>query len=167
MGFFRHLRGSNSKANIPIWLEFKFHRDFMPVLVTCKFDEEPIKIEGTIGYGLFHHSMAINSEVNIPICPEIGLVLVTCKFDEDPIKREVVILRTTFSPLSVYGKVTPNPIVRSCPNWNFAVILCHLSPLKMVIFALSPPRKFQKVDRYDRHDVESWSSAFWLFQDLH
>ena len=118
----------------------------MPVLVTSKF-EEPIKTESTIEYGLFHHS-AINSEVNSPIWPEIGFIrdfmaiLVTCKFDEGPIKREVAILRT-FSPLSVYGKVTPNPIVRACPNWNFAEILCHLSPLKMVIFALSPPRNFQ------------------------
>ena len=33
-------------------------------------------------------------------------VLVTCNFDEDPIKREVAILQTTFSPLSVYGKIS-------------------------------------------------------------
>ena len=65
MGFFG--RGSNSNANIPKWPEFKFHRDFMPVLVTCKFDEDPIKIECTIEYGLFQHSRAINSEVNSPI----------------------------------------------------------------------------------------------------
>ena len=83
----------------------------MPVLVTCNFDEEPIKIEGIVEYGLFHRSVSINSEVNSPIWPEIGFirdfmaVLVTCKFYEDPIKREVAILRTTFSPLSVYGKI--------------------------------------------------------------
>ena len=83
----------------------------MPDLVTCKFDEEPIKIEGTIEYGLFHRSVAINSEVNSLIWPEIGFirdfmaVLVTCKFYEDSIKREVAIRRTTFSPLSVYGKI--------------------------------------------------------------
>ena len=46
--FFRHSRACNSKANIPIWPKFELRRDFMPVLVTCKFDEVPIKIEGSI-----------------------------------------------------------------------------------------------------------------------
>ena len=83
----------------------------MSVLVTGKFDEETIKIEGTIEYWLFHLSVAINSEVNSSSWPEIGFVrdfmavLVTCKSDEDPIKMEVAFLRTTFSPLSVYGKI--------------------------------------------------------------
>ena len=83
----------------------------MPVLVTGKFDEEAIKIEGTIEYWLFHLSVAINSEANSSSWPKIGFVrdftavLVTCKFDEDPSKMEVAILRTTFSPLSVYGKI--------------------------------------------------------------
>ena len=42
-----------------------------------------------------------------------------------------------------------------CLSFYFAEILCHLSPLKMIIFALSSPRNFQKVDRYDHHDVET------------
>ena len=41
-------RASNSKGNIPIWPKFKLRRDFMPDPVTCKFDEDPIKTEGTI-----------------------------------------------------------------------------------------------------------------------
>ena len=45
---FHHSRASNSKANIPIWPKFELHGDFMPVLVTCKIDEDPIKIEGII-----------------------------------------------------------------------------------------------------------------------
>ena len=79
----------------------------MPVLVTCKFDEEPIKIEGTIEYRLFHHSMAIKSEMNSPIWPSIGFirdvmaVLVTCKFHEDAIKTEVAIIRTTFKDSTI------------------------------------------------------------------
>ena len=32
-------------------------------------------------------------------------VLVTCKIDEDWIKSEVAIIRTTLSPLQVYGKI--------------------------------------------------------------
>ena len=79
----------------------------MPALVTSKFDEVPIKIEGTIDrskfkYGLFRHSRASNSEVNSLIWPEFEVILdfmvilVTCKFDEDPIKSDVALLRTTF-----------------------------------------------------------------------
>ena len=89
----------------------------MGVLVTCKFEDDSIKIEGAIlrtafsplyVYGKhFHCSMMSNSEVNSPSWPKIDLVrdfmtvLVTCfcKFDEDPIKNEVTILRTTFLPL--------------------------------------------------------------------
>ena len=30
-------------VNIPIWLEFKFVRDFMPVQISYKSDKDPIK----------------------------------------------------------------------------------------------------------------------------
>ena len=85
----------------------------MAVPVTCKFDEDRIKIEGAIDqkvkYGLFCHSRASNSKVDGLFWPELiqdfMAVLVTCKIDEDPIKSEVAIVRTTFSPLKVYGKI--------------------------------------------------------------
>ena len=34
--------------NCLIWPKFELIRDVMPVLVTCKFDEDPIKNEGAI-----------------------------------------------------------------------------------------------------------------------
>ena len=37
---FRRSRARNFKANSPIWPEIGLIRDFMPVLVNCKFDEE-------------------------------------------------------------------------------------------------------------------------------
>ena len=46
-------------------------------------------------YGLFRHSWASNSEVNILTWPEFEFihdfmaVLFTCKFDKDPIKSDV------------------------------------------------------------------------------
>ena len=43
---FFHSRGSNSKETSPIWSEIKLVRDFMPVLLSCKFDENRIKMEG-------------------------------------------------------------------------------------------------------------------------
>ena len=47
---FHHSRAStcNSKVNIPIQPKFKLRQDFMLALVTCKFDENLIKIEGII-----------------------------------------------------------------------------------------------------------------------
>ena len=44
-GVFRHSSASNSVVNSLIWQEIKLLRDFMAVLVTCKFDEDPIKKE--------------------------------------------------------------------------------------------------------------------------
>ena len=45
-------RASNSKENIPIWPEIKLLRDFIAVLVTCKFEKLPIKIKSlSIGQG--------------------------------------------------------------------------------------------------------------------
>ena len=40
---FRRSRASNSKANSSICPEIELVRDFMPVLVTCKFEEDSIK----------------------------------------------------------------------------------------------------------------------------
>ena len=45
---FRRSWVSNSTVNSPIWPEIEIIRDFMAVLVTCKFDEAPIKNEVVI-----------------------------------------------------------------------------------------------------------------------
>ena len=70
----------------------------MPILVTCKSDEDRIKTEGvsvgTLFSANFHHSRASNSKANGLFWPKIELVrdfmpvLVTSKFDEDLIKNE-------------------------------------------------------------------------------
>ena len=82
----------------------------MAVVVTCKFDENPIKIECTIyrtkvKYGLLQHSRASNSDVNslkwleVELIRDFMAVMVTCKIDEDWIKSEVAIVWTTLTPL--------------------------------------------------------------------
>ena len=38
-------RANNSKVTGLIWLEFELIWDLMPVLVTCKFDKDPINNE--------------------------------------------------------------------------------------------------------------------------
>ena len=44
--FSRRSRAANSAVLGPIWLNFKLVRDVMDVLVTCKYEEDPIKNEG-------------------------------------------------------------------------------------------------------------------------
>ena len=44
--FFRRSRAANSAVLSPIWPNFELVRDFMYVLVTCKYEEDPIKNEG-------------------------------------------------------------------------------------------------------------------------
>ena len=45
---FRHSMTSNTEVSNLIWPKFEIVREFMAVLATCKFDEDPIKIKGTI-----------------------------------------------------------------------------------------------------------------------
>ena len=44
--FFRRSRAANSAVNGRNWLKFKLVRDIIDVLVTCKYEEDPIKNEG-------------------------------------------------------------------------------------------------------------------------
>ena len=44
--FFRRSRAANSPVLGPIWPNFELVRDIMDVLVTCKYEEDPIKNEG-------------------------------------------------------------------------------------------------------------------------
>ena len=138
-GLLVHSRASNYKANTPIWPKFKFIQIY--VLVTCKFEEDPIKTEGAINRTrskiAFLALKASNSKVIILIWMEFKLlwdfmhVLVTCKFNKDLIKTEGAINRTTFSSNGSMGKffvtqgqVTPKQILQSGPNSNFAETLC-------------------------------------------
>ena len=44
--FSRHPRAANSAVLGPIWPIFELVRDVMDVLITCKYEEDPIKNEG-------------------------------------------------------------------------------------------------------------------------
>ena len=44
--FFKRSRAANSAVLGQIWLKFKLVRDILDVLVTCKYEEDPIKNEG-------------------------------------------------------------------------------------------------------------------------
>ena len=47
---FRHSRASYTEVNSLIWPKFELIREFMALLATCKFNEDPSKIEGTINW---------------------------------------------------------------------------------------------------------------------
>ena len=51
--FFHCSTASNFEVNCLIWPEIKLVRDFMYVLVTCKFDEALIKNEVVIDWTTF------------------------------------------------------------------------------------------------------------------
>ena len=44
--FSRRSRAANSAVLGPIWPKFELVRDLMDVLVTCKYEEDPIRNEG-------------------------------------------------------------------------------------------------------------------------
>ena len=82
----------------------------MDVLVTCKYEEDPIKNEGakvdkTLYSNFFRRARADNSGVGVGIWPKFELiqafmnVLVTCKNEDDRIKNEGARVFTRFLPL--------------------------------------------------------------------
>ena len=46
MGIFPDTQGQLTPQSLFVWLNFKLVRDVMDVLVTCKYEEDPIKNEG-------------------------------------------------------------------------------------------------------------------------
>ena len=108
----------------------------MVVLVTCKYEEDPIKNEGTrvltrfsplfVYENFFRLSRADNSAVLRQIWLKFKLVrdiidfLVTCKYEEDCIKNEgprvLTRLYDVFS--DAQGQLTPKSAAEFCPNSN-------------------------------------------------
>ena len=82
----------------------------MDVIVTCKYEEDPIKNRGTrvfttLYIDFFRHPSADNSGVGGGIWPKLELiqafmhVLVTCKNEDDSYKNEGARVFTRFLPL--------------------------------------------------------------------
>ena len=126
-----------------IWPNFEPIQALIHVLITCKYEKDPIKISGENVmisfsplkvYGIFFiRSRVANPAVLGPIWPNFELVrdvidvLVTSKYGEDPIKNEGARVLTTFSPLLHYGSY-PLPWTPEFQS-DLAQNLIHLSPL--------------------------------------
>ena len=113
---FRRSSAPSSEGSSPIWPKFELIQEFIPVLVTCNFDEDRIKTEGvsleTSFSTTFFPSRASNSEIDLVLT--FMPVLVTNNFDEDPIKNERVNLKIPFfhyksmgNFLDTQGHLTP------------------------------------------------------------
>ena len=85
----------------------------MNVLVTCKYEKDPIKNKGarvvTTLYSNFSDAQGQITLVLVGFWPKFELiqafmhVLVTCKNEDDRIKNEGARVFTRFLPFSVYG----------------------------------------------------------------
>ena len=80
-------RASNSKANSPIWPNVELIRDFMTVLVTCKFKENPSKKEGLRAVIAFPHCKSMGefgcrgNQSFYPMCPKTLCNISPCPSD--------------------------------------------------------------------------------------
>ena len=100
---------ANSTVLGRIWLKFELVRDIIDVLVTCMYEEDPIKNEGarvlTRLYDIFSDAQGQLTPVSGGILSKLEfiqdfiVVRVTCKNEEDPIKNEGARVLTRFSPL--------------------------------------------------------------------
>ena len=106
--FFRRSRAANSAVLGGIWLKFELFQDIIDVLVTCKYEEDPIKNEGarvlTRLYDVFSGAQGqLTPKSASEFCRNsiqaFIVILVTCKNEEYPIKNEGARVLTRFSPL--------------------------------------------------------------------
>ena len=110
MGIFPDAQGQlTPQSLVRSGRNFELVRDVMDVLVTCKYEEDPIKNEGarvdTTLYSNFSDAQGQITGVGVGIWPKFELiqafmhVLVTCKNEDDQIKNEGARVFTRFLPL--------------------------------------------------------------------
>ena len=109
----------NSHANSGKWDKIELVPDFMTVLILCKFDEDPIKNGCYCPDIMFPIICLWETKGQVTLIRKVlsapklellqdflaVLIIYTCKSDENSIKNEFAIVRTTFSPLYVYGRL--------------------------------------------------------------
>ena len=115
------------------WPNFELIQALIHVLITCKYEKDPIKNseENVMAsfcpiisiWDFFIRSRAANSAVLGPIWPNFELVrdamdvLVTCKYEEDPIKNERARVLTTFPHYNPIGALSCDGHQSSDPIW--------------------------------------------------
>ena len=131
-------------------MKFKLIQAFIVVLLICKNEEDPLKIESTIVVTTFlplyvcwdfpnaqgHLTLPVQSPIwpNFkPIQDSMGFLVVSMN-EEDPIKNESArVITTLFIDFSdPQGQLTPKSVMESCQNSNSSKLFCLvLLPARM------------------------------------
>ena len=107
--FFRHLRAASSVVRGRIWPNFKLIQALMYVIITCKYEKDPIKNNREKVATLFFKkriiTLSVAMETSGRIWPNFELiqafmhVLIACKYEKDLMKNSRDNVMTSFSPL--------------------------------------------------------------------
>ena len=105
--FFRRLRATNSVVRGRIWLNFKLIQVLMYVVITCKFEKDPIKNnQDKVATPFFQNiTLSVAMETSGRIWPNFELIqafmhdLMACKYEKDQMKNSGENVMTSFSPL--------------------------------------------------------------------
>ena len=105
--FFRRLRAANSVVRGLIWPNFKLIHALMYVIITCKYEKDPIKNNREKGATPFFKiiTLSVAMETSVWIWPNFELiqtsmhVLIACKYEKDQMKNSGENVITSFSPL--------------------------------------------------------------------
>ena len=93
----RSIRAANSVVCGQIWPNFKLIQALMYVIITCKYEKDPIKNNrekvAKPFFQIITLSVAANSVMcgriwpNFKLIQELMYVIITCKYEKDPIKN--------------------------------------------------------------------------------
>ena len=105
--FFRRLRAANSVVRGWIWQNFKLIQALMYVIITCKYEKDPIKNNREKAATPFFQiiTLSVTMETSGRIWPNFELiqafmhVLIACKYEKDLMKNSGENVMTSFSPL--------------------------------------------------------------------
>ena len=105
--FFRRLRAANSVVRGQIWPNFKLIQTLMYVIITCKYEKDPIKNNREKGATPFLQiiTLSVAMETSGRIWPNFELiqasmhVLIVCKYEKDQMKNSGENVMTSFVPL--------------------------------------------------------------------
>ena len=105
--FFRSLRAVSSVVRGRIWLNFKLIQALMYVIITCKYEKDPIKNNreknGNTVFQIITLSVAMETSgriwPNFEILQAFTHVLIACKYEKDQMKNSGENVMTSFSPL--------------------------------------------------------------------
>ena len=105
--FFRRLRAANSVICGWVWPNFKLIQALMYVIITCKYEMDPIKNNREKVATKFFKiiTLSVAMETSGQICPNFKLIqafmhdLIACKYEKDQMKNSGENVMTSFSPL--------------------------------------------------------------------